>query len=189
MPGFVVRDIGGNGRAVPATARYLYNYSWEIENIFGDNVGTVNQPSLIHLKDATLPAFVVNKEMVLGASLEYKYGKSVTWEDIKVTWYDTFGFLNVVRDWRRRVWTEENGLNPSGAYKRDSIIAVLAPDDANDAARYKLFGSWPSVIRHGDLTYTNSDVKVVEVTVTYDWAEENPSQIRAGALALGGTTL
>jgi len=33
-----------------------------------------------------------------------------------------------------------------------------------------LVGSWPSVIRHGDLTYTSSDVKIVEVTLTYDFA-------------------
>ena len=33
-----------------------------------------------------------------------------------------------------------------------------------------LYNSWPSQIRSGELTYTNSDIKIVEVTVAYDWA-------------------
>ena len=37
---------------------------------------------------------------------------------------------------------------------------------------YRLINSWPSVIKYGELTYTTSDIKKVEVTLTYDWAEE-----------------
>lgn len=191
MPGFVVRDIGGHGTAVPATARYLYNYSWEVENLFGNNIDSSRQ-AMIHLRDVSLPTFVVSKEMVLGASLEYKFGKSVSWEDVKVTWYDTVGMLAIVRQWRQSIWTEFGGLNAPATYKKTSIITVVPPDAdivsnigaSDETIRYHLFGSWPSMIRHGDLTYTSSDVKLVEVTITYDWAEENP-QVGSGSAGGG----
>lgn len=176
MPGFSIRDIGGNGSGVPATTRYLYNYMWQVELVFGDNVGLGrNGTTLIHLKDATLPSFVVNKEIVLGSALEYKYGKSVSWEDVKLTWYDNIGLISVMKEWRQRVWSADRGMRPANEYKQQTALSVLPPDsdDPNEVVRFLLHGSWPSLIRHGDLTYTSSDVKIVEVTVTYDWAEED----------------
>ncbi len=47
---------------------------------------------------------------------------------------------------------------------------MVGVDNEAVSYAYDLVGSWPSVIRHGDLTYTSSDVKIVEVTLTYDFA-------------------
>ena len=183
MPGFFVGDVGNHprGSASPVT-EYYYTYTWLIENLFIDsNTPTTSDEKsvLVNAKEMTLPAFIVGKEMYTGASLEYKFAKSVSYDDVKVTWYDSVGLINIIKKWRESVWTPNTGLVPAGGYKKDSYLTQYIPNvsDQNDDVRrfveYKLIGSWPSVIRHGDLTYANSDVKIVEVTITYDWAEEN----------------
>lgn len=166
MPGFQVQGLGDP--AVSSRVEYYYSYTWSVPHIIGKDGTSL---PLIMLKDATTPTFTANKENYIASSLEYKYAKSVTWEDIKLTWYDTVGLINVLKDWRRSVWTPEGGLKPASEYKRDTILECLLPTN-NSPFGWKLLGSWPSQIRSGELTYTNSEVKLVEVTVTYDWAEE-----------------
>jgi len=182
MPGFVVNGVGGNGNSAKATETYYYTYTWEIKNIFGDN-----DDALINAKDMTLPVFNVSKENVPGASLEYKFAKSVNWDDIKISWYDTVGMIDVIRRWRESVWTPNSGLQPASDYKKESRVTTYSPDRKNDTANdvdFLLHNSWPSIIRHGDLSYTNSDIKLIDVTLTYDWAEEY-SQIVSGGFPTG----
>lgn len=181
MPGFIVRagvdgQFGGQGQAWAgqSTREYIYNYTWQIIGLFESRVSAAGPESaLIYAKEATLPTFTVGVETNQGASLEYKFAKNVKWDDVKVTFYDNVGLLQILREWRRTVWTSQQGLRTPEEYKKISQLDVLTPDwDANNATTWKLYGSWPSTIRHGDLTYTGSDVKIVEVTVTYDFADE-----------------
>lgn len=182
MPGFVIGNVGGGfSKKQSSKQEYYYNYFWEITNLFAGNPGespadwTSPTSPLIALKDCSLPTFTVNKESYNGASLEYKFAKSVTWEDIKVSWYDSVGLLNVMKDWRKNVWSPECGLADANHYKRQSTLTYMLPT-GEKVNTWVLHNSWPSQIRHGDLTYTSSDVKIVEVTVTYDWAVETPAQ-------------
>lgn len=165
MPGFQVQYLG---TPVPSRVEYYYTYTWRLPIILG--LGGQNPP-LVLLKDATTPTFTANKENFIGSSLEYKYAKSITWEDIKLTWYDSVGLIDIIRAWRRSVWTPEGGLRPATEYKKNTELECILPTE-NKPFGWKLNGSWPSQIRSGDLTYANSDVKLVEVTVSYDWAEE-----------------
>ena len=165
VPGFQIKDLGDN---VPTTTDYYYTYTWSIPTIIGLN-GQL--PPLVLLKDATTPTFTANRESFVASSLEYKFAKSVVWEDIKLTWYDSVGLINIISEWRRSVWTANEGLKPASSYKKNTTLECVLPTAGKPYA-WNLIGSWPSQIRSGDLTYTNSDVKLVEVTVTYDWAEE-----------------
>lgn len=175
MPGFVVPGAGGGHRSAQTSRRqYYYNYTWEIINLFESDGWTDPNSPLIGLKDASMPTFTVNKETYQGASLEYKFAKSVTWEDIKVSWYDSSGLLEIMSKWRGNVWSPECGLADANHYKRQSRLEHYLPTGAG-ANAWLLKNSWPSQIRHGDLTYTSSDVKLIEVTITYDWAVEQPS--------------
>lgn len=179
MPGFQVRTPGGTtggqvGIGGPSAARteYFYTYTWEIFQLFEDNIQAGS--ALVHLKDLTLPTFTTNTDSYTGASLDYKWAKSVTWDDVKVVWYDTKGLIDVIRGWRSTVWTPEGGLGVGSDYKKVSLIDVHLPTwEEDDKVSWRLINSWPKIIKHGELTYTNSDVKLVEVTIAYDWAEEN----------------
>lgn len=169
-----IGDPNENFLADPDIDIYL-SYTWDIKTIFSKE--TANEQYLIYLKDANTPTFTANKETYVGVNLEYKYAKSVTWEDIKLTWYDT-GMLHTIKSWRESVWSSRYGLQPAASYKAETVLRCFLPEDKNSRAElegyfgWKLHGSWPSSIRSGDLTYTSSDAKIVEVTVTYDWAEE-----------------
>ena len=175
MPGFLVGGIGpsvDSGEGAPGRFKLYYSYTWKIITLF--DTGAQTDPVLILLKDASLPTFTVDKERVIGSSLEYKFAKSVSWDDIKVTWYDTEGLLSKIQAWRKSVWTQDAGLQPASSYKKHTVLASELPDNTS-VNEWDLYNSWPSIIRHSDLTYDNSDAKYIEVTITYDWAEETPS--------------
>lgn len=190
MPGFIVGSTGGGhsltkGNLLGFVARvfpqgpnsrreYYYNYFWEVSSLFEEGFRWLGDAPLISLRDCTLPTFTVNKETHQGSSLEYKYAKSVTWEDIKVTWYDTIGLLAEMKRWRSNIWTPECGIADANSYKRESNLGYYLPT-GKSVNHWVLKNSWPSQIRHGELTYTSSDVKIIEVTLTYDWAVESPA--------------
>jgi len=192
MPGFRVNGLNGSfggaekagGTAgPPATREYHYTYTWQVLELMGD----YEYLTVTTIKDITLPTFTVNVENAQGASLDYKYAKSVTYEDVKVSFYDSVGLLNKIRQWRETVWTPQTGIKTANDYKKRSRINVFTPEwGADKQQNFILYGSWPSVIRHGELTYTNSDVKLVEVTITYDWAEEQPTNFTTANVG-GGT--
>ena len=173
MPGFSIGDasaIRGLTLADP-NEKYYYSYTWLIEQVFG-----TSDDLKINAKDATLPSINFSKEVVQGASLEYSYAKSVNWDDIRVTWYDTRGLLALIEDWRDRVWTAKQGLAPAGKYKRNTAITQYISEEGEggpSAVTHVMHNSWPSIIRYGDITYASSDVKMVEVTITYDWSTNN----------------
>lgn len=176
MPGFAIPTdsgtIGSHGIEVPSNAQYYYNYTWQIFELVGYPFAYSDYTALVHLKDATLPTFTANQDTYLGSSLEYKWAKSVTWDDIKVVWYDTAGLAKIMQEWRQNIWDEKNGLKTAEQYKKRSQIDVYLPN-GDGVVTWCLVGSWPRVIKQGELTYTDSNVKLVEVTVVYDWAVEN----------------
>ncbi len=176
MPGFQVQDLGSSASS---RVDYYYTYTWQLPHILGTSA--IGSP-LITLKDITTPTFTVNKENYIGSSLEYKYAKSVVWDDIKLTWYDSVGLIDIIREWRRSVWTAEDGLKPASNYKKLTILECVLPSGLSPYG-WNLHGSWPSQIRSGELTYTNSDVKLVEVTVSYDWADEYSGEPFANELS------
>ncbi|MCK9557748.1 MAG: phage tail protein [Candidatus Cloacimonetes bacterium] len=113
----------------------------------------------------------------------YKYAGMVTWEDIRVTFYDMvisgssgseLKVSTILQNWRKKVWSSKTGLASPTDYKKDSTIYVYNLDWTTKST-WILHGSWPSVVKEGDLTYTSTDVKVIEVTISYDWAELDES--------------
>lgn len=169
----------GDG-AVAGGIKPVYNYTWLIEQLFGSNIG---RNSILTLaKDATLPSYTATKEEVPGAAINYKYASGIQWDDVKITFYHIRAggtdVLSVLHRWRANVWTPELGLQPANKYKANSKITVYG-NDWEYVYAWKLIGSWPQSIKEGDLTYTSSDVKVVEVVVSYDWAEIEQQSVGA----------
>ncbi len=174
MPGFQIANNLGYG--APANVSPFYSYTWEIQQLFGDFPSQDGKPSpLIYVRDCTLPTFSGRREEAEGAGMSYKYADGIVWEDIKVTFYDipigNVKLGDLLKKWRNRIWTAEYGLNVPDEYKSDSIITSFNSDQSV-STQWKLVGSWPQTIRNGELTYTRSEIKLVEVTVCYDWAVE-----------------
>lgn len=173
MPGFIVQSRSTTEGHVQSNVEYFYSYTWDVSEIFGQSANKIG------LKDVTLPTFTVNKETVEGAHIEYKFAKSVSWEDVSVTWYDVDGLFRDILSWRSSIWNADSiGLKQAAEYKKKTTInsfvgSYLGDPQQRPYQRYELYNSWPSSIKYGDLTYTSSEVKLVTVTITYDWAVES----------------
>ena len=171
MPGFDAGfQVGGVGQGVAGdNLKPNYNYTWQVVNLLGT---VAHGTPLVYVKDCTLPSVSFTKETV-EASVEYKYASTARWDDVKIKFYDIAvsgqTLASVVRRWRQSVWTPTGGLQPSSNYKKTSQIEVY---NLQWELQYTwtLYGCWPQTIREGDLTYTSSDAKVIEVVLTYDWA-------------------
>lgn len=175
MPGFSIPQLGdrhitnfGNTAAI-TTEKFIYNYSWDISQLF--EVAQNVQPT-IYLKDASLPSITIEKETAKGAVLEYKYASKVGFDDIRLTFYDTYKLLPILQEWLNMVYSYEGGIRPASYYKKYSEIIVYDPNGVPTQS-YGLHGSWLSGLKFGDLTYTGSDVKIVEATLTYDFIVTN----------------
>lgn len=183
MPGFIVngdRDtqLADGLNPLPSNLEYYYTYTWSIPMMLGESRHVVS------LRDVTLPVLTVNKEVAKGAYFDYQYAASVSYSDVQVTWYDSEGLFKLLIEWRRSVFDYAgDGIREAIEYKKDTIINSYLADYSSDSTKlgsreyqqYKLVNSWPSTIKYGDLTYTTSDVKMVSVTLTYDWCEETLS--------------
>ena len=172
MAGFNVagtnfQGIGDN--EAQSLATFVPSFTWEVSTLFEENAA--KSTAIVYAKDASLPSITFEKEEYTGASLKYKFASGAVYDDIRLTFYDTNGILPYLIKWRKSVW-EESGLKTASNYKKESVIKVYDPTGELQQT-FKLIGSWPSVIKHGDLTYTSSDFKFVDVTITYDWAEES----------------
>lgn len=175
MPGFNVENVVNYtiGQTVAkSSTQFIYNYTWEVHKLF--DTSAANTP-IVYVKDVSLPSVTLGKEDVKGASLNYKFASEATYDDVRLTFYDTVGFLELLRKWRKSIWDQSTGLRTAYEYKKQSDIKVYTPDGELTEI-YVLNGSWPSTIKYGDLTYTSSDVKFVDLTVSYDWAEEYLSE-------------
>lgn len=170
MPGFILgvaRDsFGDKFPTDQVRERLVYNYTWELNKLFDDT-----KLKSVRLKDVSLPSFTVQKESIIGSSLEYKYAGNVSFDDVNLSFYDTNKLIDDLITWRSSIWTEDGGLNIAQNYKKDTTI-ISYYSDGTFAQAHTLIGSWPSSIKHGSLTYTTSDIKIVDITVTYDWARE-----------------
>jgi hypothetical protein len=177
MPGFTTAgSIGGHklvaggyqAGGIPTNADYYYNYFWEVSQIFNE-LGTLGQ-SVISLRDCSLPTVTIEKESYKGSFIEYKYAKGVTFDDVTMAFYDSWGLLGRINSWCGSVFNESTGLAAASEYKKNSSITVSLPEvGSNSAQIYWLYGCWPSAVSYGDLTYTSSDVKIIDLTLTYDY--------------------
>jgi hypothetical protein len=168
MPGFKIAGYGGDA---VSTLETLRPHRWRIIQL-----GPItSQDYLLTAKELTLPQWKAEQLTVLGAVLTYKYAKNVKWDDISVMFYDTKGLAAEIEKWRSLVNTDDNGIlvHGSGGYKKECEFEEL--DGKGDAVRnIKLFGSWPNTINYGKLSYQNSELKSIDLSITYDYAKITP---------------
>jgi len=179
MPGFEIGGVGGNGNVAPVESRFYTSFSWEIPSLFQTN--TSDNDAILLLKSASLPSIKFEVEKARGASFEYKYAGGVSFDDIKVSWYDSQGVNEFIKNWKRSVFSIETGLQAANVYKKRTIISKYLVDREGDSTpisgqdtldgtqNYNLFGSWPQVIKESDLTYSEASIKSVEIVISYDY--------------------
>ena len=172
MPGFIIGgQPGGEGAREPAnTVETLRAHRWKIVNLNDEISGDVFGPDII-AESLQLPNVDIEVQEVKGALITYKFAKSVRWDDVTVTFYDTAKLLpRLIEEWRDKVYTNEKGIRPHKGYKVDAAFELL--DGAgNSQLKVTLKNSWIRRIMHGPLSYASSDIKIVTLIISYDFAE------------------
>jgi hypothetical protein len=182
IPGF---NIGGSGDGPANTIETLRQHRWIIRKL-----GPIGRESLIVAKEVTLPELRLERQEILGGLIWYKYAKAVKYEDAQVIFYDTGKFLQEIQAWQDKVYKLDTGIGshvPGKGYKLDSQFDLL-DGSGNTVNSYTFKNSWPALIAQGKLSYTDSEIKVVTITLAYDWVESKPAAAQqASGAPKGGT--
>ena len=176
MPGF---NIGGNAQREPSNVEKdpFRVHRWRIVNLgvggTGGSSGSIFRPPTLALyaKSLTLPSFNVEEEVVIGASVKYKFAKLASFEDVVITFYDTIGIYDGILDWQQDVWDKTNGVRMAERYKRNAQFCLTDGQGRDTGTVFLLIGCWPKQVSHSALTYDSSELKLINLTLSYDWAE------------------
>lgn len=163
MPGFNIG--GGDG---PSNSPDLHrSHRWEIINLGG----YVRSEHRMCAKSLSLPTFAAEEEIVMGAAIKYKFAKAINWEDVQLSFYDTVGLYASLLKWQDAVYTADAGIKPASSYKADAAFTLVDGDGFPIGQEITLKNSWPKSISHSPLSYESSDIKQIDITLSYDWAE------------------
>lgn len=161
MPGFnltrsaSLSDVGDVNRV----------HRWSIRQIIGKSL-----VSRVYAAELSLPNFTMEEEILNGASIDYKIPKKAVYNDITVKFYDTFGIVATLEALRAKAHTWENGLARADAYMGETVLE-MHDGYGNTTYAYRLINSYMKELSHSDLTYSNTDVKLVSVVIGYTYAK------------------
>lgn len=163
-------NIGGDGNygGPSNVAETLRMHRWAVTQL-----GPINIDNLKMLKDLQLPDFEAQIQEIQGAQLAYKYIKGVKWGDVQVTFYDDGSLLDELIEWKSTIYSAGRGIqkhNPGFGYKQDCTFLLL--NGCREVEnKLVLKNAFPKSIQNGKLSYTDTSIKVVSVTLAYDWSE------------------
>jgi hypothetical protein len=172
MPGFAINNTSG-AISIDPKAEFHRVHRWYINNlgIPASIVGSDNSSKFrLYAHSLELPSISFEEELVNGASLKYKFPKRVLWDPVTVSFYDVFGIHKKFEKWRQAIWTPEEGIKLANDFKGEAEF-ILTNGKGEDKQFYTLIGCYPSKISHSELTYTSSDIKLLRVTYSFDYAK------------------
>lgn len=166
MPGF---NIGGGSAEDPSSTKETHrSHRWRIETL-----GELQDSSrnFLYAKTLQLPNFTVDEEIYIGASVKYKFAKSVNWEDVTISFYDVFGLYEQVIGWQNLVYTPSEGVKSAESYKKETRLVMIGGNGQQTGPRYVLKNSWPKSVSHSPLSYESSEIKLLTVVLSYDYVD------------------
>lgn len=169
MPGFAI--FAGDGPS--NTPEVHRNHRWSIVVDFP--IGSGGSPAAerlgtLYAQNVMIPELSFEEEKILGGSIEYKIAKKASWGDVTVKFYDVYGLYQSYREWQQLIWTPETGIGKASDYKGRVHINML-DGSGTVKQQYTLRGAYPKRISHGELSYTNSDLKILTIVFSYDFAD------------------
>lgn len=122
-----------------------------------------------------LPQLSFEEERILGGSVYYKIAKKAIWNDVTIKFYDLYGTYKIFKEWQDKIWDPQRGIKWASDYK-GTVILQLTDGQNNTKQQYTLNGAYVKDVQHGDLSYSNTDIKLVTVIFAYDFADVDLSQ-------------
>jgi len=165
MPGF---SIVGNEGGPSASLNFYTSYEWTIRKL-----GPIDfkMEELQYVQSVILPTTVFEEQIVKGASSQYKFAKAITHGDIEVVFYDIASiYLDKIFEWQELIWTEKSGIGAAHDYMGQSVFELFAFKGSGDSGQtipyvIKAENTWPKSIVHSNLTYAESEIKKITLTL------------------------
>ena len=165
MPGFNITARDTNG--INNKSEFHRNHRWIIEEL-GTPTGAPDER--LYAKSVQLPSLTfVEEKIKSGATVEYKIAKKANWQDFTIKFYDVHGLYKHYKKWQDKIWSPSQGIGLATEYK-SRVILALTNGEGEVMQRYTAIGAYPKSVTHGELSYENSDVKLLTVAYSYDWA-------------------
>jgi hypothetical protein len=171
MPGFSIEGFAVADGAPRNTAELHREHRWRIDSVGIPPTVAIEPPGKFFAKSVQLPSLVFEEEKLkTGSSIDYKIAKLAGWQDFTIKFYDVYGLYRTYQAWQEAIWTPEEGIKAPSDYKGQPIISLT--DASGEAVQtYTAFGAYPKSITHGDLSYESSNIKLLTVTYSYDYAQ------------------
>jgi len=188
MPGFCISTTDNcNERSqyfgasnLAETAR-RHRYSLEILEPLNNGTGNI----LSYLKKCTRPVFEYEKIPIYNSGDVIHRPGIRKWKPVVMTFYETihvsqsqnFPTGNVtaklIYDWRSKTMADVNTgiFQKPSAYMKTCVLAML-DGDGNTIWKYSLYDCWPSSTDPCDLSYTESEISEISMTLQYSRAIE-----------------
>lgn len=175
MPGFNITGDEPNARELPPhTLETNREHRWRIVQL-----GPIDFDNERFLAESVLfPNVDIQQQEINASLLTYKFAKNVRWDDVTITLYDTQSlYQSLELQWLNKVFTNIAGIRSHAApmqsgYKQDTILELLDGDGrVLPGQTFTLKGSWPRRISHGNISFSSSAIKLLTLTIAYDFAE------------------
>lgn len=165
MPGF---NIGDDSDGPSNIVEPLRSHRWRIKKLGPIDLDGVR----IFAKDLSLPTVDIEVDEVQGATIKYKFASVVNFSEAVLTFYDTNDLLISLQDWLDLVYVSVGGegtgeLGLADDYK-DEASFELVDNEGFTEIEYRLLGAFPTKIDNSQLTYTNSNIKEITMTLQFD---------------------
>jgi hypothetical protein len=123
----------------------------------------------LYAQSLQLPELSFKEEKIEGASMVYWVASAAKWNKVVVKFYDLHGLHEIFKDWQDLIWNPKDGIKEATGYKGEPKF-VLIDGKGEKKQTYTLIGAYPSNVTHGELSYERSEIKILEVTYTFDFA-------------------
>ena len=178
MPGFQISTDAGNTegpRHIIETAR---NHRFKLEVL--EPFGSTSTGILLYLEKCTRPTPEFDQIVIHNGQDEiYRPGKS-RWLPVEFTFYEVLnsgGNKNDAADKIYQWWgqtmldIQQSSLNPAANFYKRAELAML-DGEGNAIWKYYLYDCWPLKVTPSDLSYADTELGRISVTLHYNKAEE-----------------
>lgn len=170
MPGFKILD-GQDGIQLPN--KVVYSYTWQSELLAGLEI----KNGEIYLREVDQPQFSYETETIKTSNASYEFPSGIKWKDIKVSFYNTDEVMTKLIDQSKRTWDVIDGLQVANDFMGRSVINVYYGDDEL-AYQWILENSWIKSVDPSKLTYEDSGMNDISVTLAYTWAIKDDAGLK-----------
>ncbi len=166
MPGFMIDGQGGKVSASP-DSDMMRDHRFKLVTLMGDDA--TNLP-LALIKDVDLPEKTIEVLEIKCPGTTYKFAKSVTYGDLKLTFYGTKDLIEKIKSYEEEVHTKDEGVKDFNGYQKD-IEFQMYDGEESPLVNFKFKDCWLAGSSWGNVSYGSSEIKMITLVFKCNYYE------------------